>query len=209
MVYPLVPTGVRPSPALTSPHGLRLFYRYVPPLLRSSRVWEAYCQVLGLELDALFGTADEVAAQFAIGTATWSLPDWETEHGLPVRDDLTTAERRSTVIAARRGVKDTLDALRAAAEAFQGVEIHLVEDWLANVLYIMFVGVGGVPSNISDFQYVMRRIVPAALDILYVYWFMTWDRWDTRNAGGPYTWDQVDTLNAGGPYTWDQHDVLL
>lgn len=173
----------------------------IPDWARHSEWYDAARAILGAELDAYLVAIVELEQQFFIPTATWSLTDWEVRLGLPVQENWTQDDRRERLLAHLRSRGETtIGRVKFVAEAFLGGEIDVIDDFGAYKVLIKFVNVGGIPANIVSFQAAMREIIPAHLDIDYLYSFYVWNALDFH----AYNWNTVD----GFAYTWDQWDSL-
>lgn len=140
---------------------------------------------------------EDVRAQFDINTATWSIPDWENEFGVPLDKDKPLEQRKSVVKSKMRSTGATrLRLIKKVAESFEYGEVGVTQDIPNYLITITFVGKFGIPPNIEDIQLALREIIPAHLEVKYVFTYLTWDELDSYK----YTWDQLDALKL----TWDE-----
>lgn len=167
-----------------------------------SKVYEDHMTNVGVEMDAAHDTVYDLLDQFFIDTATWALPRWENELGLVPREGASLQERTEAIRARTRGLGTaTIKLLKTVAQAYAGGTIDVIEDYPNYTILIQFVDIAGVPLNEQDIKNALREIIPAHLDVEYVYRFSTWDRVDAADL----TWDEVDALGL----TWDEWDVAF
>jgi uncharacterized protein YmfQ (DUF2313 family) len=187
---------------LTSPRGLAM-QRWLPDnVYGRSRLVAALLQGEGAEFDAIRAAMGETVEQWFVDTATWGLARWEAELGISPLPGASLQQRRELILARRRGFGTaTLAQIKAVASSFAGGEIDLAEDYEAYTLYVIFVGLGGVPLNVQDLMDAVRAIVPANLAIAYLYRYSIWERLDAADL----TWDELDALDL----TWDQLDTYF
>jgi hypothetical protein len=203
---PVVPPDTRPDVTIVTrptpgPTVRGAFLeKSIPKVLRASTVWHAFFQVVGSQFDASWATIDAIRQQFYMGSATWTLAQWEDEFGLPIGITRTDQQRQERLLSRSRGLSiATRQNIVAIANSFIGGGIEIVEDFTANALIITFNSLLGVPSNLTDLQDAVEAIKPKHLTITWTFQWETWDRWDAHT----FTWDQVDALGL----TWDRVDV--
>lgn len=161
-----------PLPLLTSPSGQRML-SYLPPLYDRSRVLQSLLQAEGLELDALRAAVADLLAQFYPRTATWGLPWWEAEVGLPAAPLLADAERRDRIVAKLRGYGTaTVVLLKRVAEAWDLGAVDVVEDFEAYTLHVRFVDTRGVPTNLGDLRLNVRAVAQAHLALAFLFRYL-------------------------------------
>lgn len=184
---------------VTSVRGRRMT-SYLPGYYQSSRVMRALVQGQGGELDRLRQALEETFAQFFVGTATWSLKDWEAELGLPVAPAQPEGERRDKIRSRLRGMGAcTIKLVKQVAESYDNGVVEPIEDHAGYTVIIKFVDTRGVPPNIDDLKAAVRAIVPAHLKLQYEYAYFLWSDLDTQG----WTWDQLDALSL----SWDELEV--
>lgn len=88
--------------------------------------------------------------------------------------------------------------LFAQNEGGQVVVKELFDDYK---IEIEFIAVAGIPTNIDFLQNLIREIVPAHLEIDYVFRFLIWDEFDSYQ----WTWDELDSKEL----TWDEFDKAV
>lgn len=156
-------------------------------------------QSYGSGLDSLTSELACVEREMLITTAC--------EHGLDQIENLLTTKPVTSDLERRR---DALAALlRVGGDSFTlagindnltgcGLNVLAEEGEEANVVYISFPEVAGIPSGIEEMKVIIEQILPAHLGAEYRYWFMTWgmlgekmESWASiTNAG--WSWDVVE-----------------
>lgn len=160
---------------------------------------------IGSELDKLREAQDALIAGSFVRTADdWALERWEAELGLPVDPPETLQERQDRVISKLRG-DGTATRLRvkevAESYAFGDVDVDDLNTAPALPDYtirVTFVSEHGIPTNLGDLQIGVREIVPAHLEIEYVFTYITWAEVDAQG----WTWGDVDALGM----TWAEFE---
>ena len=84
---------------LTSPSARRGL-DYITPIYQKACTALWIMQSIGLQTDIIIKWIDEYKKQILPQTATWSIPYFEEEYGIPVNEKLTIEERRKAVILA-------------------------------------------------------------------------------------------------------------
>lgn len=183
--------------AITSARGAAM-KADLPDLYLASRVVDALFQSAGAEYDAVRAALlATLNATFVAVADAWGLDLLEAEYGLPTRTAMTTADRRARLKGAMRGVGTaTVAAVERAAAAYQHGAVNVEEDQANYLVTICFTDLFGVPTNLADFQMLMRAILPANLVVAYRFRYLTWAQ--IKAAGK--TWTQLKTH----PYTWAQ-----
>lgn len=145
------------------------------------------------ELEVLDKALADFEGNAAICTSdAKTLDRLEKEFAVGGESGLTLAQRRSVVLAALRGRGVTTPELvRNMALAFENGDVEVLESPdKPYVVTIKFISAYGVPPRLNDFYRALRTIMPAHLDIDYIFRFMTWNEFD----GYGKTWDQWDAL---------------
>ncbi len=104
----------------------------------------------------------------------------------------TLIERREFLRAkmASRGTA-TKAFIKSIAMQFNCGDIEVVEKFSEYQIEIFFASIHGIPSNLDNFKTALRAIIPAHLEILYRFRYMTWAEHDSYNK----TWQMWDDLN--------------
>jgi hypothetical protein len=186
---------------ITSERGL-LMLDYLPPYYAASRVMTALLRSQGAEFDRLNLALNDTLDQFFVETATWGLDTWETELALSVAPPgMSYADRRLRILAILGGDNTaTLARVKALIETLYAGVVHVIEDYAAYRVYIRFYDPPGIPTNFTAIEAAVRAMVPAHLDLYWIFASLTWNALDALNL----TWDQLDALNL----TWNELEVL-
>lgn len=173
---------------------------YLPWYYQGSAIMTALMDSGGMEMDSLRAALDGILDQAFASKATWGIDRWESELGLPPVLGYTDQERRERILGKLRGFGTaTLARVKAYAETFQYGEVSVVEDYGSYAVHITFIGTSGIPAKLADFQAAMRAIIPAHLDISYIFTYFIWDELDQEL----WLWDTLDGLML----TFDQLEV--
>lgn len=134
---------------------------------------------------------DELMLQLRPSTATWGLTLYEKEYGIVPDVSKPINQRLSVWRAKRRGQgTTTAELLRLMASSFSGGEVEVKEHAAEYLVEIMFVGTWGVPPNVSDLERSIREVLPAHLDLLLTYRYLTFGKLTARNI----TFDELSAL---------------
>lgn len=171
-------------------------FQYLPNYYRGIREFEEIMNAEGEELGKLWSEIDNLPNQFSATTATWGLSLWESELGLAVDPTKPTEWRRERIKAKLRGVGTTTKQMIIdAAAAFSGGEVDVIEYPSEYRFEVKFIGVKGIPPNMSGFIEMLEQIKPAHLAYSFKY---TYTVWETVKS---LTWAQVSTK------TWNELKV--
>lgn len=169
---------------------------YMPLYYRDSGIVNALLSVEGKEFDILRENIDDVKNQFFIDTATWGLELWEKEYGLPVNTEFTDQQRRSRLKGKIRGVgKSDATLIKTLAEAYSNGEVDVsFED---GTIGVKFVGIRGIPDILEVLKGQINDIVPAHLEVVYIFSYLTWKEFDLLSASvqESMTWDQLEVYS--------------
>ena len=75
------------------------------------------------------------------------------------------------------------------AEAFRGGEVDIIENFEDYSFIVKFVGVKGIPQNITLFKQMIEEIKPAHLSYELAFTYTTWGMIQEKNM----LWDDVKT----------------
>lgn len=139
---------------------------------------------------------NDLISQCFIDTATWGLAIWEEEYGITTNLTYSYEERREILKAKKRGQGTTTIAmLKNMAEAFSGGEVN-IETYNEDYYFVVhFIGVKGIPKNMSAFIRAIDDVKPAHLNYQFKYTYTIWqqikDKVFTWNNTFDKTWDQI------------------
>jgi uncharacterized protein YmfQ (DUF2313 family) len=137
---------------------------------------------------------EEVRAQNAVETATYSLGRWEQELGLSVDTAKSLATRRELISAKLRGIGTTTpQMIQRTASAFSGGDV-LVEEVPGEYRFVVrFIGTLGIPPNMAGLIQMLEEIKPAHLAYEFLYTYTFWDSLKnlTWNSARGKTWNEL------------------
>lgn len=174
---------------------------YIPenPFLKSKIIKKLF-EGRQLVLDKVKYDIDDINNQAYISTATWGLKHWEEEFGIPIDLTDTYENRRARCLAHIRGRGNpTLQHIKDTALSYQCGEINVNEFFEEGYVEIEFVGKVGIPPKMEDFKDIIRKLIPAHLDITYKYKYNTWgDIYNSFNSWSEVmdyfdSWEEVMT----------------
>jgi hypothetical protein len=145
----------------------------------------------------------ETLDQNFIATATWGLEIWERELGVAVSTGQNLEQRRSVVLSKIRGIGTvTSELIRNVASAYAKGTVEVVGNELPTpyTVSIKFVDTRGIPESMTALKGVIREVVPAHLEILYLYTYLNWSELDAAE----YSWDELDEAEL----TWTMFEKL-
>lgn len=152
--------------------------------------------IIGIEVEKAIVSKNITVNQGFIETATILLSRWERIFGLEVDVSKNNEFRRERIKAKIRGQGTTTkQMITDVASSFSNGEVEVIEDFPNYKFKIKFVGVKGIPANLTDLTITINEIKPAHLSFEYEFTFMIWNEFDNYNK----TFDGWDNLNL----TWD------
>ena len=199
----------------------RSMFDYGPKMYEELNESVAIIETEADEFELLNGRIADVIAQFNVDTATWGLLSYEYDIGIPPQDGSTFEnleennltfediqidtwstlitkyppdidERRETIKAKLRGVGvATPQLIKNVVETYSNGEVEVLELNSAGTITIKFIGEYGVPAKISEIQKLLREIVPAHLEIVYEYKYVTYN----QSKGAYGTYDEMKATN--------------
>lgn len=141
----------------------------------------------------------DLESQLFIDTATWGLPLWEKFLGLPIAYEKPIEERRSKIKSRLRGYgTSTKELIKNIASSFNNGEVDVSEDNPNYTVNIEFVSSVGVPSNIEDLKSAVKVVLPAHLDITYIFKYRRWSEFSAKKWSelAAYTWAEAKELEV-------------
>lgn len=148
---------------------------YLPGYYENSRVMSTLIDGQGQEVDRLRLALDGVLDQLFVDTATWGLARWEMEYGIPTDESKPVEQRRSVIRSKIRGIGTVTPSLiKSVAESYANGEVSITASYEDYTVMVTFVSTYGVPPNISDAQAAIRDVLPAHLDVRFVFRFYTY-----------------------------------
>lgn len=182
---------------------------YLRQLLRPLRVYELEGTANGGELDAqgaaldsVSDTLDEIQQEMLISTAQGrGLEGIEALLARkPVTDDL---EMRRAALAALLRIGGDSFTLSAINDNLKGCGVNAVasETGTPGKVEVHFPDVPGVPDGFEEMRAIIESILPAHVEIEYVYWYITWAMLEEKFA----TWGDIEALHP----TWAELEKMV
>lgn len=143
---------------LTSPQGKKAL-ESISPIYDEAYVALWILQAIGLRLDDIVNWSDGLWKEIIPQTATWSLPYWESEYGIPTNPNLSITQRRSTLLATIR-TRAPMNPWKVAqiAQNASGVPCRVVENTAKNTFRIY---VSAISSEDIDENAVRKAVTKA------------------------------------------------
>lgn len=176
---------------------------YLPDYYANSRVMTSIIDSQGSEMDKLHQALSETLDQNFIATSTWGLDIWEREYEVASSPGQDLEQRRSVVLSKIRGIGTvTSELIRNVASAYAKGTVEIVENELPSpyTVSIKFIDTRGIPDSMPALKSVAREVIPAHLDILYLYTYLNWSELDAAE----FTWNQLDEAGL----TWTAFEKL-
>lgn len=167
-------------------------FGYVPGIFKNTKNLKALIQVSGKQFDKVDDLIQDITDQLYVDSATWGLVDWENEYGMEPNPTLTYDERRSRIKAKIRGIgKVDANLIRSVTQAYADGSVEV--DFNGSIV-ITFIGRRGIPSAIEELKKQLSEIVPAHLNIVYVFTYLTWFEFDSLTAAEQesMTWNELE-----------------
>lgn len=170
---------------------------YLPSYWHPVREMKELQKSAGQQVETLWASLSDLAAQFYLETATWGLSRWEKVWEIPVEPAKPLVFRRERIRAKIRGAGTTTKQMLVnLASAFANGEAEVVEYPSEQRYVIKFVGVKGVPANIGDLQASIAEISPAHLTFSFEYTYNYWNNIKSKKWGELIreTWEGLRVL---------------
>ena len=185
------------------------YARYLRELLRPLRVYRLEGTANGGELEAVGAALDggeaalEAVEREMLLTTARDLGLEAIESLLARRPVAATVEARRAALAALLRIGGDSFTLAAINDNLRGCGLNAVasETETPGVVEVRFPDVPGIPDGFAELRAILESILPAHLDIRYVYWYITWAMMEARFA----TWGEIETL---GP-TWEELEKMV
>ena len=172
-------------------------------LLRPLGVYDLNAPINGSSLDAKGAALDrmhewleEMVRETDLTTAQdWGLAEWKSLFSIipasatvaELRDSLQALLRIGTGVCTLDAVRDTLSGCGIPTE---------VEEAGTGVVKVSFPGTAGQPENFARLRANIEAILPAHVDSMYAFQYLTWAvlesrKWKFRDIEG-MTWDELE-----------------
>ena len=174
---------------------------YLPSFYHNSDVIKSFMESNSIEVDTLKAYVDDLVKNLYIKTATWGLDLFEEELGLVTDKSISYEERRERILAKKRGNGTTTKAMiKNTAEAFSGGEVEVIENFNDYSFVVKFVGIKGIPKNLTLFKKMIEEIKPAHLNyelaFTYTVWDMIMSKSNTWSNFNNKTWAELMTYEG-------------
>ena len=155
---------------------------YLPSFYHNSDIIKVFMESNNIEVDTLKAYVEDLNKNLYVKTATWGLDLFEEELGLITDKSLSYEERRERILAKKRGNGTTTKAMiKNTAEAFSGGEVDVIENFSDYSFIVKFVGVKGIPKNLTLFKKMIEEIKPAHLNYELAFTYTVWDMIISKN----------------------------
>ena len=156
---------------------------YLPSFYHNSDVIKSFMESNSIEVDTLKAYIEDLSKNLYVKTATWGLDLFEEELGLVTDKSISYEERRERILAKKRGNGTTTKKmLKNTAEAFSGGEVEIIENFEDYSFIVKFVGVLGIPNNLTLFKNMIEEIKPAHLNYELAFTYTVWDMIMSKKA---------------------------
>ena len=172
---------------------------YLPSFYHNSDAIKSFMESNSIEVDTLKAYIEDLSKNLYVKTATWGLDLFEEELGLVTDKSISYEERRERILAKKRGNGTTTKAMiKNTAEAFSGGEVEVIENFNDYSFVVKFVGVLGIPKNLTLFKNMIEEIKPAHLNYELAFTYVVWDiakglSWESI---AHKTWTQLKTYEG-------------
>ena len=171
---------------------------YLPSFYHNSNIVKSFIDSNSIEANILKDYVEDLNNNLYVKTATWGLDLFEEELGLATDKSISYEERRERILAKKRGNGTTTKAMiKNTAEAFSGGEVEVIENFNDYSFVVKFVGVKGIPKNLTLFKNMIEEIKPAHLNyelaFTYTVWSMVMATDNTWNDFNNKTWVELMT----------------
>lgn len=149
---------------------------YLPSFYHNSDIIKSFMESNNIEVDTLKAYVEDLSKNLYVKTATWGLDLFEEELGLVTDKSVSYEERRERILAKKRGSGTTTKAMiKNTAEAFSGGEVEVIENYNDYSFIVKFVGVKGIPKNLTLFKKMIEEIKPAHLNYELAFTYTVWN----------------------------------
>ena len=174
---------------------------YLPSFYHNSNIVKSFIDSNSIEANILKDYVEDLNNNLYVKTATWGLDLFEEELGLATDKSISYEERRERILAKKRGNGTTTKAMiKNTAEAFSGGEVEVIENFNDYSFVVKFVGVKGIPKNLTLFKNMIEEIKPAHLNyelaFTYTVWSMVMATDNTWNDFNNKTWVELMTYEG-------------
>lgn len=161
----------------------RSMFDYGPKMYEELVESVAIIETEATEIELLHSRIADVLNQFNVESSTWGLKAYEYEVGVTTDVNKPIDQRKSVVISKLRGAGvTTRELIENVAEAYANADVEVTEDNPHYNVIVKFVGVLGIPPNMSDLERSLREIIPAHMIYTLVFTYVTYDMLKSKYA---------------------------
>lgn len=171
--------------------------KVLPPYYENNITMQTLQSVLSKETDKLEIELSNTISECFAATASKLLFRYENLFGLAVDVSKSDSFRRERICAKMVGTGTTTKSMiEDVAKSYLNGEVEVIEDPANSRFTIRFIGMLGIPENITDLQLTIEEIKPAHLVVEYEYIYNTWSTGQalTWDAASVYTWEEIRTV---------------
>ena len=149
----------------------------LPSYYRGVKEAEELQEILGYKVGNLGVSTKDILKQCFISTATWGLDRWEKIFGIQTDVSKSYERRREILLAKLRGTGTTTkEMVKNVAIAFSGGEVAIKEYPEEYRFVVQFIGVKGIPQNMTGLIAALDEIKPAHLAYSFKYTYTVWQQ---------------------------------
>ncbi|OMD05763.1 putative phage tail protein [Paenibacillus sp. FSL R5-0636] len=152
--------------------------------------------ILAEQIAILNNRTEDIRAQNIVDMSTWSLSRWEQELGLSVDTSKSFDTRREMIKAKLRGIGTTTpQMIQRTASAFSGGDVSVEEVPNEYKFIVRFIGVLGIPPNMTGLIQILEEIKPAHLAYEFAYTYTFWESVKSLlwSSAANKTWNELRT----------------
>ena len=150
--------------------------KYLPSFYYSSLEVVNIQDSINAENNKLQLAVKDLIDQLFVVSATWGLDYWENYLGIESDISESYSNRREVIKAKLRGIgTTTIEMIKNTAAAFTGGEVEVIEYPLEYRFVIQFIGILGIPPNMSGLINAIEEIKPAHLAYSFKYTYTVWN----------------------------------
>lgn len=171
-----------------------IMLNYLPKYERKSKPFVEIIKAYDKEFRRLEQDTEIVNRNMFLDTAIERLNIYERDLAIESINDLDYRQRREQVVSRNRAsFEQTIEVtIKTVAAAYSNGEVEVFETAIEGVYEIRFIGTRGAPDNLPGLKKALDIIMPAHLELTYVFTYNTWE------SISHLTWDDV------AKYTWDE-----
>ena len=176
------------------------FLDLLPPIYDGNTTMEELQIIINEEATELYDDFGKMMNECFASTSSSLLSRYEKIFGLEVISSKSDTFRRERIKAKAIGIGTvTKQMIVDTAAAYSKGEVEVTEEPSNHSFNIKFVGMLGIPENMSDLISTIEQIKPAHLTYTFEYTWITWNQFE----GYGKTCGEWDAMNL----TWDEFEI--